>query len=183
MGEVASEWSRFEAEYRVSYQAVVRYLTRRLPQALVDDATSEVFVIAWERWPTRRGTALPWLYGIARRVVANARRSQGRADRLADRLRREEGASTDAPGADSEVLERMGAARILARLPEPDREVLMLVSWDGLDAREAAQALGCSKAAFAVRLHRARRRLEQELTKEAPAVTGHRPVTAERTAT
>ncbi|MFE1443210.1 RNA polymerase sigma factor [Streptomyces sp. NPDC058739] len=182
MGEIADEWSRFEAVYRDSYPAVVRYLTRRLARELVDDAASEAFTIAWERWSTRRGDALPWLYGIARRVAANARRSQGRADRLAGRLRSREDSYGDEPGADTEVLARMGAARVLVRLPERDREVLMLVSWDGLDPHEAAQALGCSKAAFAVRLHRARRRLERELAKETPATADQGPV-AERTAT
>lgn len=183
MSEVADEWSRFEASYRDSYHAVVRYLTRRLAPDLIDDAASEVFAIAWERWSTKRGAALPWLYGIARRVVANTWRSQERADRLAGRLRGEKGTYTDEPGADTRVLARMGAARILARLSEGDREVLMLVSWDGLDPHEAAQALGCSKATFAVRLHRARRRLEHELAKDVPAVADHRPVTTERTAT
>lgn len=183
MGEIADEWSRFEAVYQESYQAVVRYLARRLAPDLVDDASSEVFTIAWERWSTKRGAALPWLYGIARRVAANARRSQGRADRLAGRLRSEDDTYEDEPGADAQVLERMDAARILARLPESDREVLMLVSWDGLDPNEAAQALGCSKATFTVRLHRARRRLERELAKDVPAMADHRPVTAERTAT
>ncbi|WAZ21400.1 sigma-70 family RNA polymerase sigma factor [Streptomyces cinnabarinus] len=183
MGEIADEWSVFEAVYRDAYHPVVRYLVRRLAPDLVDDAASEVFVIAWERWPTKRGDALPWLYGIARRVAANARRSQGRVDRLAGRLRGEEDSAGGEPGADVEVLERLGAARVLARLSESDREVLMLVSWDGLDANEAAQALGCSKAAFAVRLHRARRRLERELAKDGPAVVDQRPVPAERNAT
>ncbi|TQE35736.1 hypothetical protein Sipo8835_03155 [Streptomyces ipomoeae] len=97
VGEIADEWSRFEAVYRDSYHAVARYLARRLTPDLVDDAASEVFTIARERRSTKRGPALPWLYGIARRVAANARRSQGRADRPAGRLRSEEdthGAST-----------------------------------------------------------------------------------------
>lgn len=47
----------------------------------------------------------------------------------------------------------------LARLGERDREVLLLVAWEDLDPASAAAALGCSRATFAVRLHRARRRL------------------------
>jgi len=47
----------------------------------------------------------------------------------------------------------------LARLDERDQEVLMLVTWDGLDRARAAAVLGCSEKTFAVRLHRARRRL------------------------
>jgi RNA polymerase sigma-70 factor (ECF subfamily) len=47
----------------------------------------------------------------------------------------------------------------LARLGVRDREVLLLVTWDGLDRARAAAVLGCSEKTFAVRLHRARRRL------------------------
>jgi RNA polymerase sigma-70 factor, ECF subfamily len=39
----------------------------------------------------------------------------------------------------------------------------MLVAWEGLDGARAARAAGCSKAAFAVRLHRARSQLAGEL--------------------
>jgi RNA polymerase sigma-70 factor (ECF subfamily) len=51
----------------------------------------------------------------------------------------------------------------LRSLPEPDRELLMLVAWDGLDARRAAAVIGCTPAAFSVRLHRARKRFERAL--------------------
>jgi RNA polymerase sigma-70 factor (ECF subfamily) len=40
----------------------------------------------------------------------------------------------------------------------------MLVAWDGLDAEAAARSLGISLPTFTVRLHRARRRLEKELS-------------------
>jgi RNA polymerase sigma-70 factor (ECF subfamily) len=42
----------------------------------------------------------------------------------------------------------------------------MLVGWDGLGRREAAQVVGCSPVAFAVRLHRARKRFAAALTAE-----------------
>lgn len=51
----------------------------------------------------------------------------------------------------------------LRGLAERDREILMLVAWEGLEAEEAAAALGCSRSSFAVRLHRARKRLVKEL--------------------
>jgi RNA polymerase sigma-70 factor (ECF subfamily) len=51
----------------------------------------------------------------------------------------------------------------LATLGERDREVLLLHAWDGLDNAEAATVLGCSANAFAVRLHRARRRFADAL--------------------
>jgi len=49
--------------------------------------------------------------------------------------------------------------RALAALRESDREVLMLVAWEGLGPNALAKALGCSKNAAVVRLHRARARL------------------------
>jgi RNA polymerase sigma-70 factor, ECF subfamily len=51
----------------------------------------------------------------------------------------------------------------LADLPERDREALMLVAWHGLSGARAARAAGCTRAAFGVRLHRARRRLVARL--------------------
>jgi RNA polymerase sigma-70 factor (ECF subfamily) len=48
-------------------------------------------------------------------------------------------------------------------LSDADREALLLTAWEGLDARQAAAAVGCSTGTFTVRLHRARRRLEQAL--------------------
>ena len=54
-------------------------------------------------------------------------------------------------------------AAALAGLREGDREVLTLLAWDGLTPAQASESLGCSRATFAVRLHRARRRLEREL--------------------
>jgi DNA-directed RNA polymerase specialized sigma24 family protein len=56
----------------------------------------------------------------------------------------------------------------LGHLSEGQREVLRLAAWEGMDARRAAAALGCSPAAYTLRLHRARRRLAKEL-----AASGH----------
>ena len=50
-------------------------------------------------------------------------------------------------------------------LREADREVLSLIAWEELSVADAARALGCSAAAFSVRLHRARRRLERLLAR------------------
>ena len=59
------------------------------------------------------------------------------------------------------------------RLASKDQEVLRLVTWDELSNEEAAQVLGCSTNALAIRLHRARqhlaRYLEQTKTEGADA--------------
>ena len=50
-------------------------------------------------------------------------------------------------------------AGAIAQLTGSQQEALLLIAWDGLSEREAALALGCSRAAFAARLHRARARV------------------------
>lgn len=61
----------------------------------------------------------------------------------------------------SEVDERLLTA--IAELPEAEREAFMLVAWDGLDPQRASRAAGCNAGTFRMRLHRARRRLKQEM--------------------
>ena len=51
----------------------------------------------------------------------------------------------------------------LCTLSEPDRELLLLVAWEGLTSAEAAEVLGISKVAARSRLHRARHRALQAL--------------------
>lgn len=70
-----------------------------------------------------------------------------------------------APGSDpAESLGRRDAfSTAFALLGEPEREVLRLIAWDGLDTRDAARVFGCSPGAFRVRLYRARRKLAKQL--------------------
>ncbi|HXQ00678.1 MAG TPA: sigma factor-like helix-turn-helix DNA-binding protein [Solirubrobacteraceae bacterium] len=56
--------------------------------------------------------------------------------------------------------------RALARLSDGDRELLLLIAWDGLSPAEAASALGLKPGTVRVRLLRARRRLTQALSRE-----------------
>jgi RNA polymerase sigma-70 factor, ECF subfamily len=60
---------------------------------------------------------------------------------------------------------RAAIVEAVQRLSAAQREVVLLVAWEGLSNREAAIALGCSTPAFELRLHRARRRLAKELAR------------------
>ncbi len=80
------------------------------------------------------------------------------------------------PDPSDAVLERLAVLSALASLSTPDREVLMLVAWDGLDHRRTAEVLGVTAATTAVRLFRARRRLAAALA--AVEETAHAPDTA-----
>jgi RNA polymerase sigma-70 factor, ECF subfamily len=146
----------FEELYRTHRSRVLAFCLRRTERDRAEDAVSETFAVAWRRRDAIPHEPLPWLYGIARRVLANQRRSAGRQRALADRL-----ASVSAPmfvaAGDHPVLEAV------ARLQADDQEALMLAAWEGLSAAEAAQVLGCTAVAFRLRLLRARRKLAQAL--------------------
>ncbi len=124
---------------------------------------ADTFAVAWRRRDRIPDPALPWLYAIAAHVIANQYRSSQRRRDLDLRLAHEGGAL--APASDpAESLDRRDAfSAAFALLGEPEREVLRLVAWDGLDTRDAARVFGCSPGAFRVRLHRARRKLAKQL--------------------
>ncbi|MDK1474856.1 sigma-70 family RNA polymerase sigma factor [Streptomyces sp. 549] len=157
-----SNWQEFERVYRETSLPVLRFLHRRLPVTYVEDACAEVYATAWRRWAELRGEPLPWLYGIARLTAANALRADERWRRLSEAAHQR---VPVAPGqaAEAHALARLNACQALLTLREADREVLMLVAWEGLEPPEAAQVLGCSVPTFTVRLHRARRRLERAM--------------------
>lgn len=154
--------TRFEAIYNAHAAEVHRYALRRLDRSRAEDVVAEVFVVAWRRIEDVPAEPRGWLLGVARRVVANARRAEQRRasleKRLAVNLTVAEG-RTDSP-------HRLADA--LLALSETDREALTLIAWDGLSQREAAQALGVREGTFAVRLFRARRRLQRSLTAPPP---------------
>ncbi|WP_182881934.1 RNA polymerase sigma factor [Microbispora sp. H10949] len=154
----------FEEIYEAHYSDLLTYVWRRTgsPDDAAD-AIAETFTTAWRRideLPEGREARL-WLYGVARRVLANQRRGASRRTALATRLRAELTAWQDpapTPGHDRDAVRR--AFRLLG---ERDRELLALVGWEGLDTAEIATLLGCSRGAVRLRLHRARRRLARNL--------------------
>jgi DNA-directed RNA polymerase specialized sigma24 family protein len=150
---------RFRRIFDEHHGAVLRYAIRRCgSRASAEDAAAEVFLAAWRRLDDVPADALPWLYGTARRVVANQRRGARRQEALLGRVQWESAlAAQEGPLPDAGVLAG------LARLPDGEREALLLVAWEGIDRRRAARAMGQSLPAFAARLHRARRRLAAEL--------------------
>lgn len=146
---------QFEALYERHRAAVRAYVTRRAGEPAVDDVLAQVWLTAWRRRDSLPPDPLPWLYGTARRALANERRGRRRWTALLSRAAFEHAAAhEEASAASARVLEALG------RLPERDREAILLVAWEGLDNAAAAQVLGCSTAAFATRLHRARRQLK-----------------------
>jgi RNA polymerase sigma factor (sigma-70 family) len=167
---------RFEALYAEHQAAVLGYVLRRTDSTYdAADVIAETFLVAWRRLdgvPTG-ATARLWLYGVARRVLANHRRGERRRTQLADRLRGDL-AGRHAPEARSGELAELAA--VFRLLADGDREVLALEAWEGLGAGEIAAVLGCSRNAARIRLHRARRRLRAAIaTSQGPGPDGAPP--------
>jgi RNA polymerase sigma-70 factor (ECF subfamily) len=150
---------RFEELYRDHFQRVASYLLARSDQVLTQDAVARTFEIAWRRIDDVPEDALPWLFGVARKVLADLRRSQGRSDALFERMASAVTNNDEAPDHAESTIQRLAALEALRSLSPIDREALLLIVWDGLSEKQAAKALGCSRGAFALRVHRARGRL------------------------
>lgn len=170
----------FEMAYRSSGTAVLGYALRRsVSREDALDVVAETFAIAWRRrtdMPAEPQEVRPWLFGIARRCLANAARSTRRADRLGARLA---GALADAALPDPSALHEIRAESRLVRealeqLPADDRELVTLIAWEGLTSAGAAAVLGLSAGTARVRLHRARTRLRAVLSAPAHIEEVHR---------
>ncbi|MDA0162294.1 RNA polymerase sigma factor [Solirubrobacter ginsenosidimutans] len=141
--------------------AVRAYVRRRIGADEADEVVADVFVIAWRRLGELPPQPRTWLLGTARRVLANRRRTAKRQRALYERLANE--AEADAGAAATQEPGDGSVLRALASLSANDREVLLLVSWDGLSHQEAGEVLGVRDTTVAMRVHRARRRLERAL--------------------
>ncbi|MGH2877519.1 MAG: RNA polymerase sigma factor [Solirubrobacteraceae bacterium] len=151
----------FERLFAAHYADVRRYALRRAPAASVEDVVAETFLVAWRRLEVVGEDPVPWLLGVARRVLANQLRAERRRGALTGRLR--------AVGPERELAweppVRMGRelGLAIASLSAREREALLLVAWEGLEPARAARVAGCTPAAFRVRLHRARRHVSAAL--------------------
>ena len=154
----------FAALFDAHYPAVLAYCRRRAAADEAGDAALATFEVLWRRMDDPPVTPLPWLYKVAAGQLANSRRSERRRRRLVDRLSGRARSATSPTDPAEATTEAAVARAALARLKAADREVLLLVAWEGLSPDEAAAVLGISPATFAVRLHRARRRLEALLS-------------------
>jgi RNA polymerase sigma-70 factor (ECF subfamily) len=156
---------QFEGIFGACYSRVLGFAIRRSDdRATAEEAVSETFLVVWRRLDAVPDEPLPWLLGVARKVIANQRRAAGR--RTPDGpLVPLEAVPDPAPGAGVAdlVADREAFGEAFAALGPGDREVLALVNWDGLSPKEASTVLDCTPATFYLRLHRARRRLLKEL--------------------
>ena len=155
--------NQFTEMYTRHYGDVWRYVARRVVGSDVGDVVAEVFLVAWRRLgDVPSGKALPWLYGVARLVLANEARGRRRWQELTLRVAAELAQSVAVDHADG-VISQRDIAVAFGQLSGADQEILRLVTWERLTAAEAAVVLGQSRAACAMRRMRARRRLRTQL--------------------
>ena len=164
--------SKLEALYEGHADAVRAFVYRRIEPSAAEDVVSEVFVVAWRRIDQVPENERTWLLGVARRALANQRRSVRRQVALLQRLA--EHGDTRQPGIDDPSLIDSAVLIALSELRPQDREVLLLTAWDGLSPADAAEVLGLRPTAFSMRLSRARERLRDRLDAVEPSVPSHR---------
>lgn len=153
-------------------EPVRRYLARRTDSATADDVLSETLVVLWRRLDDVPNDSIPWAIGVARLQLANAQRAARRQQRLFVRI-----ATVDPPElvrdhADGDTDYILDA---LAQLRPVDAEVLRLSVWDELSLDQIARVLDVSVNAATIRLHRARKKFQEQLGK-ASGSSGHTAV-------
>jgi RNA polymerase sigma-70 factor (ECF subfamily) len=170
------ERGALDAFYRC-FARVVLDRVRRLggPSIDAEDVAHEVFIVAFRRLDTFRddGSLRAWLFGVTRRVVANARRRAA----IRRMVGLEQIAEPPSPGLSAEdevgrLWRRQMVLAALDRLSVAHREVLVLVDFEDLSTAEAAETLGVSVGTVYSRLHYGRHGFAAALRKEVSVRTG-----------
>lgn len=143
---------------------LLRYFGRRVPTT--DDAADclgETMIVLWRRReavPLDRESARRYAYGVAANVLRESQRGRGRQFALAERLVAEYDIAREIQPArepDSDL------SRALNDVRPVDRELVLLVAWEGFGVGEAGAILGLSEQAARARYSRARTRLRRTL--------------------
>ena len=168
MSDESAREARFRAIYLAYYDEIWCYAMRRLPAKDAEGVVSDVFLVAWRRLdivPPSNDVRL-WLYTVARNCVANFHRGQARHRRLIDRLTSSRPGTLAVDDPQDGTGDAVEVRAALAQLPAHDQEVLRLLFWEQLDQAEAADVLGITTNAVAVRAHRARQHLSRKLREQ-----------------
>lgn len=168
-----SREERFRRVYDRLFASVYWFCRQRLGPAdgAAEDVTADVFTVVWrliDRVPDPPEDRV-FVHAIAYRQIRNHQRRFSSRLRLHHRIASERahgGPVTDHPVTDHPIADDVRAA--LARLPDIEREALLLVVVEGFSHGEAAELLGCTANAISLRLRRARAQLRVDLTGARP---------------
>ncbi len=156
---------------------VVRYCRARLGRVsgqyhIADDVAQEVCIAVLSALPRYRDMGRPFasfVFGIASHKIADALRSAIRAAVPTEDL---PDGPDECPGPEETVvrcIEAEHARDLLARLPDHQRELVLLRVVAGLSAEETGNVLGMSAGAVRVAQHRALARLRAMASEESIA--------------
>jgi RNA polymerase sigma factor (sigma-70 family) len=151
--------TQFSALFREHYDDLLRFVRRRASDHVVDDIVSET----WRRRADIPQDARPWLFRTARNVMMNASRSLLRQEAVAVKIGTR---IPDLPG--YSIDDQIDIQTAWRSLSPVDQEVLALSIWEDLSQAEAAAVLSCSRAAYAMRLTRAKRHMHALMNTSAP---------------
>ncbi|MGH9099465.1 MAG: RNA polymerase sigma factor [Acidimicrobiales bacterium] len=169
---------RFTALFRSLYPLVLAFARRRVGPDLAEEVVEDTFLAAWRQLAKLPADPLPWLYRAASYEVSQRYRQLDRDDRLRTLLTVANRASRPIADPADELTWSAQWVTAFASLGDRDREVLRLAAWERISPHQAAGVLGCSVAAYKVRLHRARRRLARLLQPDAGPPLDPAPATA-----
>lgn len=157
----------FSGVFERHVRPVGAYIRRRLGSEAVDDVLSETFLVAFRRrgsFMLEAESALPWLLGIATRLIRAQRAAEARQWRSFEASAA--AATVDEEPAHAASDRRLDAAAALrelapriAALSAKDRDTLMLHAWAELTYAQTAAALGVPVGTVRSRLNRVRRKL------------------------
>lgn len=169
MADEGNETERFASLFDAHFDDLWRFARRRSSSGdIADDVTAQVFAVAW-----RRRDELPvaaerlWLFGVARRVLANERRAATRRERLRWKLATTDERDAGADAADGPTIPALDV------LTGDEREAVQLRYWDELTVTEIATLLECTANTVSMRLHKARRKLLDEAMAKDRSDAGH----------
>ena len=136
-----------------------------------EDVVAEALYRAARGWRTFRGrsTFKTWLFGIVVNAFRDHVKSKKNHEPLPEDVHDEHSTEPAESLIAAELTQRI--AKLVSALPARQREVLILVVYEGFATPDVAQALDISEANVHSTLHQARRRLKQQL---APYLTGKR---------
>jgi len=155
----------FEDSARALAPALMGYFIRRVdPAEDAADCVSETLLVLWrqrDRIPANADEQRAWSFGVAKGVLANYRRGKLRRSALSEKLR---AGMVHEPNPGQQLDHEVLAA--LAGLCQKDRNLVMLIAWDGFGVIEAGALLGLSATAARTRYSRARKHLKASMEKQ-----------------
>jgi RNA polymerase sigma-70 factor (ECF subfamily) len=152
--------TEFKSIFEANKDAVYGFAWRMTGSpATAEDIAQDCFLQLLQipgRFDSQRGHIRAWLLGVARNLILKRWRAEGRWTQLDD-----EAFAVEPPPQDCRLEEKVEHA--VQSLPPLQREILILIEYEGMTLEEAADAVSTEVGTVKARLHRARNNLRRML--------------------